>query len=135
MIRTAYNRLSDCWSNIHSNGWTVRRLRLRSPGQAIDGDLARLEIGVSELGLGRSADRRDYVVYEPSEVSKFSAGSLALTAALRWLELYQGQLWTRSLDGCGGLYATLQVARAAPDQLADSNRTLARIIPAIIPGI
>ncbi len=81
--------------------------------QSRDSETVRLQLGISEFGVGTSQDRRGFVPFEPTSVSKFSAPGFGLTFADCWLRILHGRLWTASAhEPHDKLYATFELTRS-----------------------
>ena len=78
-----------------------------------DSGTVRLQLGISEFGVGTPHDRLGFVPFDPLSVSKYSAAGLGLTVADSWLRMLHGRLWTAANpESCGSLYATFALARS-----------------------
>jgi CheY-like chemotaxis protein/HPt (histidine-containing phosphotransfer) domain-containing protein len=83
----------------------------------------KLQLGVSEFGVGTPVDRNGFVPFDPASFSKYSAAGLGLTLADCWLRIMRGRLWTASNpESDGGLYATFELSRSPTSHARDRTR-------------
>ena len=91
--------------------------------QSLSDHHIRLELGISQFGLGNSEDRARFVPFEDVHRSKYSALGLNLPLVECWLKLLHGGLWMApESDEPAGIYATLELARdGASAELVDTE--------------
>ncbi len=91
-----------------------------------DANSIRLQLGISEFGVGTPHDRRGFLPFDPTSASKYSATGLGLTLADCWLRILHGRLWTSpDAESHGGMYATFELARSPISHSLDRYGTVA----------